>query len=95
MNEEPTADAFSLEPMVVELYEVGLLQCNDFPYIAVSPDGVVIIRIGGRLHHACVEIKTRVAENTIAQALNAQMEHGKIVNCFYDDVAFKKCVPSK
>jgi hypothetical protein len=27
VNEEPTADAFSLEPMVVELYEIGLLQC--------------------------------------------------------------------
>jgi hypothetical protein len=39
MNEEPTADAFSLEPMVAKLYKVGLLQCNEFPFVAVSPDG--------------------------------------------------------
>jgi hypothetical protein len=31
MNEEPTADAFSLEPMVIDFYEVGLLQCNPPP----------------------------------------------------------------
>jgi hypothetical protein len=58
MNEEPTADAFSLEPMVLEFYEVGLLQCNSSPFIAVSPDGVAVMLIDGRQHLACVEIKT-------------------------------------
>jgi hypothetical protein len=58
MNEEPTADAFCVEPMVVEFYEVGLLQCNASPFIAVSPDGVAVIQIGGMPHHTCVEIKT-------------------------------------
>ena len=96
MNEEPTADAFSLEPMVVDFYEIGLLQCNEFPFIAVSPDGVAMLQFNrGETHHACVEIKTRVAEKTVAQALNAMIAHGRFVHCAYDDVAFKKCVPSE
>jgi hypothetical protein len=66
MNEEPTADTFSLEPMVLEFHEAGLLQCNSTPFIAVSPDGVAVMLIDGRQHLACVEIKTRVAENMIA-----------------------------
>jgi hypothetical protein len=38
--------------------------------------------------------KLRVAEKTVAQALNAQMDYGRLVHCAYDDMAFKKCVPS-
>jgi hypothetical protein len=56
MNEEPTADAFSLEPWVVEYHETGLLQSNEFPFIAVSPDGVAMLQIGQETYHASVEI---------------------------------------
>ena len=62
-------------------------------YFAVSPDGVVLLHIRNTLQYACVEIKTRIAEDTQVQAFVAVMSYGRVVHCKYNDFRFKSCVP--
>ena len=93
-NEDSTMMALRQESFVEDLFEVGLLQHGFMKYVAVSPDGVVLLRIRNTLHYACVEIKTRVAEETQVQALAAVMSYGRVVYCKYNDFRFKSCVPS-
>ena len=65
-NEEPISQKLETEDFVVAFFEVGLLQFTNIPYLAVSPDGVAIIKLqDGTEETACMEIKTRVAEMTI------------------------------
>ena len=95
-NEMPVALKFSLEEFVVDFHEVGLLQSQQFPYLGVSPDGVAIISTANITNKvACVEIKTRVGEDSIGKANKAASDHGRVVNCAHNDEVFKKCVPSE
>ena len=75
---------------------------NGYPlFIGVSPDGIAKVKVPGDKYEGIdsqwmtVEIKTRVAENTIYDAEVARDEHGAIVTCEYGDCVFKKCVPAQ
>lgn len=78
--------------------------------IGVLPDAVAIVNIpssDNSTDHGdqivCVEIKTRVSENTIEGAEAARVwakphsidGDGKVVVCEYNDRVFKECVPSR
>ena len=107
-NEDPTAQNFASMDFVEEFYEVGLLKWKEAQNIGVSPDGIAWVKIPGPANEddeqqlVCVEIKTRVSDNTILKAESAREYakeksvdgDGKIVVCEYDDNIFKKCVPS-
>jgi len=107
-NEDPTAQKFASMDFVKNFYDVGLLKWDKAENVGVSPDGVAWVKIPGEAHTglekqlACVEIKTRVSANTIMKAENAREAvressvhgDGKVAVCKYDDVVFKKCVPS-
>ena len=91
-NEFPTAEKFSKEDFVTEFYDVGLLQSKEYPYLGVSPDGIAKIRLGNDSPYACVEIKTRSRDATIAKAEAAAKQHGRIVKCAFEDTVFDECV---
>lgn len=92
MNEISVIAAIILEPIVDEFYDVGLLQAKRHPFLTVSPDGFVHIKINESFVFACVEIKTRVAKEAHEMALDAVEKHGKIVHCSYNYEKFKTCV---
>ena len=79
----------------MDLFEVGLLQCKTQPYLAVSPDAVVVLSNGNNLTYACVEMKTRVSEDAQQKALVNVQTYGRIVDCTYDGAIFQCCVPSE
>eukprot|EP00984_Skeletonema_dohrnii_P027846 scaffold17539_cov76-Skeletonema_dohrnii-CCMP3373.AAC.1 len=106
-NEEPTLEHFSQLENVKAVFEVGLLKWNSEGNVGVSPDGVAIVKVpDGSCNDdeiACVEMKTRSKENTIAKAEEAVERakqnsidgDGKVVVCEYDDDVFKICVPAE
>ena len=76
-NEEPISQKMETEDFVVAFFEVGLLQFMNIPYLAVSPDGVAIIKLqDGTKEIACMKIKKRVAETTINKVRELVEEHG-------------------
>ena len=92
-NELPNMVKLDKYDFVLDMFEVGLLQSNEHAYIGVSPDGIVMIKVpGGEYGNlppvtACLEIKTRVRPNTIADAeavlLATYNKH--IIVCEYED----------
>lgn len=94
-NEKATTDALVEEPFVLALFEVGLLQMVEYPYLGVSPDGIILLQRGNARVYATVEIKTRVGEKSKCTAMEALNEHGRVIFCAYDDETFKSCVPSE
>ena len=60
LNKVPTAEHIETYDWMLEFYEVGLLECKEFPFLGVSPDGVVRISVNGEDESqiACIEIKT-------------------------------------
>ena len=100
VNEIPTADHFATFEWVLEFYDVGLLEWKEAAYIAVSPDGIVRIKVQylpfreSEPQLACLEIKTRVSENTINVTEEAARKYGRLVYCTFDDEKFKICVPA-
>ncbi len=95
-NEVPVALKFLQEDFVVDFFEVGLLQSKQHPFLGVSPDGVALTNNASVSNKvACVEIKTRVGDAPIRKATEAASDHGRVVNCAFDDEVFKKCVPSE
>ena len=95
-NEVPVALKFIQEDFVLDFFEVGLLQSKQHPFLGVSPDGVALINNASNINKvACVEIKTRVGDDSIRKATKAARDHGRVVNCAHNDEVFKKCVPSE
>jgi len=72
-----------------------MFQHKRYPYLTVSPDGIAQINVGGEIHTACVEMKTRVADTSQQLAIAAATQHGRIVECIYGDLVFLSCVPAK
>ena len=94
-NEDNVVDALVKESFILEFYDVGLLQHKTLQYVAVSPDGVIKLIVENCSHLACVEIKTRVSENSRLKAEACMRSYGKVVHCGYNDFRFKSCVPSE
>ena len=103
-NENSVMMALRQESFVKDLFEVGLLEHGFMKYVAVSPDGVVLIQVRNSLHYACVEVKTRVSDEKQIQAMavfqsygrvvHCKYNYGRVVHCKYNDFRFKSCVPS-
>merc|ERR1712032_105628 len=74
-NKYLMAEKLSTEDYVIEFYDFCLLQSKKYPFLGVSPDAIVKIKIGGNLFYACVEIKTRCAVITIQNAVSAAQAH--------------------
>ena len=70
-NEESVIMAIQSSDWLISLYSVGLLASKWDEYFAVSPDGIGIIKVGDKQQMATIEIKTRVAADTIAFAMSA------------------------
>ena len=105
LNEEPTIEKLCHERFIMRIFECGLIVDKANHCLGVSPDGIALL-IDEDLEDddavseirsyllACVEIKTRVSENTIDAAEAALSDHGRIVKCRYGDATFKECVPA-
>ena len=94
-NEDNVVDALVKESFILEFYDVCLLQHKTLQYVAVSPDRVVKLIVENCYHLACVEIKTRVSENSRLKAEACMRSYGKVVHCGYNNFRFKSCVPSE
>ncbi len=95
-NEVPAALKLAQEDFVMDFCEVGLLQHKECPFLGVSPDGVAMINSAHITNKvACVEIETGVGAVPIATATKVAADHGRVVNCAFNDEVFKKCVPSE
>ena len=94
-NKNPIFEKLRKKVLVKELYKVGLLRNKDEWIIDVSPDKVAMITDDNKEdHYDCVEIKTRVAKENIFKVELASKNHGKVINCEFEDDVFKDCVPS-
>ena len=80
---------------MIEFYDIGVLQSKKYPFLGVSPDAIVKIKIGGNLFYASFEIKTRCVVITIQNAVSAAQAHGKKVECVFGDDVFNECVLGK
>jgi hypothetical protein len=93
-NEDPTLSKLESESFIEEIFTVGLLVRRDDPTLGVSPDGIASLTIpSGHRVFSSVEIKTRVAEKTIAAAEEVRQKHGRIVYCEANSNQFCECVP--
>ena len=73
---------------------MGLLSVKTEPTIGVSLDCMAEINILDMSKQVlCVEIKTRVAANTVDLVESAMRQHGRIAWCCSDDAIFNDCVP--
>ena len=94
-NEVPTAEKFAAYQYVLQFFEVGLLQSKEADFISVFPDSVAIVKIPGDDYYdlepviACVEIKSRVAYNTINDAEVARPDNGEVIACAYNDAVIR------
>ena len=87
LNEEPTIEKLRHERFIMRIFECGLIVDKANHCLGVSPDGIALL-IDEDLEDddavseirsyllACVEIKTRVSENTIDAAEAALSDHG-------------------
>jgi hypothetical protein len=69
-NEDAILDAFLQHPNVKNLFECGLLESKDTPWLAASPDAIAVLQLEHDQNFtvAVVEIKTRVSHQRIAAA---------------------------
>ena len=86
-NEVPISENIKLLDWVLDLYNIGVIECTDTPYIGVSCDGIDRMRVYQKVVLGCVEYKTRLSElSAIADAEKAVEDHGgEHVVCDYED----------
>jgi hypothetical protein len=58
-NEYSILSAFSMNYYVEQVFECGLLECLNFPWLAASPDAVAVLNVSGRQIIATVEIRLK------------------------------------
>ena len=89
-NEQSVISGIENTQWLVCFYEIGLVGSKWDPYFAVSPDGMAVIKVNNKEVIATVEIKSRVAVETIAFAMRAAKKHGKLVICAYNGEFFNE-----
>ena len=93
-NEEAVLLHLASKNYVLNMYDCGLLESKDSPWLAASPDAIAVIDTGdGEAKHCVVEVKTRVSPEKIADALQIAKKHNNAVifTDFESDV-WKECV---
>ena len=93
-NELPTIEKLRSEEIVEGIFDVGLLQYKFCPFLGVSPDGIMTIKVDELSECASLEIKSRMTQQTILSAKKAATKHGRTVFCAYMDEKFRDCVIS-
>ena len=94
-NEVPTAEFFATSEECIHFFKVGLLQSLEEVFLAVSVDGIAIIKIPGAIYavlgpvNATIEIKTQVGIDTVARAIAYRGAHGPIVSYECGNATFK------
>ncbi len=93
-NEEAVLLHLASKNYVLNMYDCGLLESKDSPWLVASPDAIAVIDSGdGEAKRCVVEVKTRVSPEKIAEALRIAKKHNNAVifTDFEGDV-WKKCV---
>lgn len=92
VNEKPVVAAIKSLPWCMELFEVGMLACREFPWLACSPDALARIQTQDFEEvTATVEIKTSVSDDSTLRAL--AVSAASIVYCHVGDAIFHRHVP--
>ena len=93
-NEDAVMEALQKETWVKQLYQLGLVEMVSKPHLAVSPDGVAVIKIDGLAGNVMVsvEIAARVSADRQEKATSNELEYSHSVNCFFNDEVFNACV---
>ena len=102
MNEEPLLEKLEAEEWVHQVFEVGMLQRIEDPWLAVSPDAIIVASVSSpdglfqedEEQIMFVEMKTRLAGSTISKSIDSWRKHGRLVYCNYGDECFNNVVPS-
>jgi len=93
-NESVVSQAFSKLSFIRSIFEVGLLLNKTYPWMAASPDGVVVAGFEPDENVvASIEMNTRVYTERIQQAeeIAAKYQHKHIV-CEIGDETWKECI---
>jgi hypothetical protein len=93
-NENAVLKALSNLDFVSNVFDVGLIEHINIPWLAASPDAISIIQVSeDSAYIAPVEVKTRVAPDKILEAeMIAQKYNHKIISCGVGDEVWKECV---
>jgi hypothetical protein len=102
-NEAPLLERLGTQDWVHEVYEIGMLEVIGSPWLAVSPDAIIVATVNspdGMFQEEetpqimFVEMKTRLGSGTIEKSMESFKTNGGLVHCCYGDDEFKACVPS-
>jgi hypothetical protein len=94
-NEEAVLKAFWKHDQVADLWECGLFEAKNYPWIAASPDAIVLLQLEENEPYilATVEIKTKVSHERIAKALAIVARHNNLfIECCLGDENWIECV---
>jgi hypothetical protein len=93
-NEEAVLLHLATKPYVLDMYECGLLESKDNPWLAASPDAIAVIDDGdGEPSYCVVEVKTRVSPEKIAESLRLSKKHNnKVIWTDFDSEVWNECV---
>ncbi len=93
-NENAVLKAFSNLDYVCSVFDVGLIEHSDIPWLAASPDAVAIIQTTEDFAGIVpVEVKTRVAPDRILEAERIAQDYNcKLIFCGVGDEVWKECV---
>jgi len=94
-NEDAVLLSLSQKSYVDSIYDCGLLESNKLPWLAASPDSIVVVSgvIPNEQQLAVVEVKTRVSVEKIAEAERIAKKYGeKVIHCNCGDEAWLECI---
>jgi hypothetical protein len=94
-NEDAVLMSLSQKPYVSRIYDAGLLESNNIPWLAASPDAIVVIKdnVPGLTQVTVVEVKTRVSLEKIAKDKRiAKKYSNRVIQGNFCDEAWLDCV---
>jgi hypothetical protein len=94
-NESAVLTAFSRNNYMEQVFECGLLECLNLPWLAASPDGVAVLKVLAGQVIATVKVKTRASADQIASAEQVAakyVEDSGLILCTIGDDVWKEVV---
>jgi hypothetical protein len=93
-KEAAVLNAFSKLTYVKGVFECGLLENKQHPWMAASPDGAAVVKFNDdQLIVASVEVKTRVAVERAEEAKKIASKYQyKLITCDIGDDTWNECV---
>jgi hypothetical protein len=76
-NESAIIAAFRRSNYVLDIFECGLFESLDHPWLAASPDAIAVLKMSSGNYMATVEVKTRVSLEriSIAERIAEKYQH--------------------